>query len=254
MGSLPLWETFFGVVTPVKLLDLTNPTNLLLRRLTIEAPGTYHHSLIVANLAETAAYDIGANAHAARVGGYYHDVGKLKFPHYFVENLDGENPHDHLDPINSSNIIMSHVSYGLTLASEHRLPQFVRDIIKEHHGTTLLQYFYSKARETGEQFDEKDFRYPYIIPQTRESACVMLADSVEAAVRSMIPKIQSVDEVEKTIRFIIRGKLNDGQLAESDLSIRDVTVIEQSFFRVLKGMYHERIAYPSQKEESKGKE
>lgn len=245
MGSLPLWETFFGVVTPVKLLDLTNPTNLLLRRLTIEAPGTYHHSLIVANLAETAALDIGANAHAARVGGYYHDVGKLKFPHYFVENLDGENPHDLLDPTNSTQIIMSHVAYGLTLATEHRLPQFVRDIIKEHHGTTLLQYFYSKAREAGEQCDEKDFRYPYTIPQTRESACVMLADSVEAAVRSMIPKISSVDEVEKTIRFIIRGKLNDGQLAESGLSIKDVTVIEQSFFRVLKGMYHERIAYPA---------
>ena len=245
MGSLPLWETFFGVVTPVKLLDLTNPTNLLLRRLTIEAPGTYHHSLIVANLAETAALDIGANAHAARVGGYYHDVGKLKFPHYFVENLDGENPHDHLDPLNSTQIIMSHVSYGLTLATEHRLPQFVRDIIREHHGTTLLQYFYSKSRESDVECDEKDFRYPYTIPQTKESACVMLADSVEAAVRSMIPKIQSVDEVEKTIRFIIRGKLNDGQLAESDLSIKDVTVIEQSFFRVLKGMYHERIAYPA---------
>jgi len=251
MGSLPLWETFFGVVTPIKLLDLTNPTNLLLRRLTIEAPGTYHHSLIVANLAETAAYDIGANAHAARVGGYYHDVGKLKYPHYFVENLDGgENPHDHLEPKSSSQIIMSHVSYGLTLATEHRLPQFVRDIIKEHHGTTLMQYFYSKSREKDEKSDEKDYRYPYTIPQTRESACVMLADSVEAAVRSMIPKISSVDEVEKTIRHIIRGKLNDGQLAESDLSIKDVIIIEQSFFRVLKGMYHERIAYPSPSKES----
>jgi len=243
-GSLPLWETFFGVVTPVKMLDLTNPTNPLLRRLTIEAPGTYHHSLIVANLAETAAYDIGANPHAARVGGYYHDVGKLKFPHYFAENLDGENPHDHLDPINSAQLIISHVSFGLTLASEHRLPQFVRDIIKEHHGTTQLMYFYSKARERDPQIDEKDYRYPYTIPQTRESACVMLADSVEAAARVMIPKLSSVDEVQTTIRNIIQGKLNDGQLAESQLSIKDVLVIEQSFFRVLKGMYHERIAYP----------
>jgi len=246
-GSLPLWETFFGVVTPVKLLDLTNPTNLLLRRLTIEAPGTYHHSLIVANLAETAAYDIGADSHAARVGGYYHDVGKLKCPHYFVENLDGENPHDHMDPHDSAQLIMSHVSFGLSLAADHRLPLFVRDIIKEHHGTTLMQYFYSKAREAGKELEESDFRYPHIIPQTKESACVMLADSVEAAVRSMIPKLKSVDEVEKTIRFIIRGKLNDGQLADSQLSIRDVTVIEQSFFRVLKGMYHERIAYPAAK-------
>ncbi|MCL2224196.1 MAG: HDIG domain-containing protein [Defluviitaleaceae bacterium] len=247
MGSLPLWETFFGVVTPIKLLDLTNPTNLLLRRLMIEAPGTYHHSLIVANLAETAALDIGANAHAARVGGYYHDAGKLKYPHYFVENLDGgENPHDHLEPRNSTQIIMSHVAYGLTLATEHKLPQFVRDIIKEHHGTTLMQFFYLKARGSEDGCEESDFRYPFTIPQTRESACVMLADSVEAAVRSMIPKISSLDEVEKTIRHIIRGKLNDGQLAESDLSIKDVTIIEQSFFRVLKGMYHERIAYPKE--------
>ena len=243
-GSLPFWETFFGVVTPVKLLDLTNPTNLLLRRLTIEAPGTYHHSLIVANLAETAAYDIGGNTHAARVGGYYHDVGKLKFPHYFAENLDKDNPHDHLDPISSAQLIISHVSYGLTLASEHRLPQFVRDMIKEHHGTTLLQFFYAKAKESDPQADDKDYRYPFTIPQTRESACVMLADSVEAAVRAMMPKMKSVDEVEQTIRNIIRGKLNDGQLADSQLSIKDVIVIEQSFFRVLKGMYHERIAYP----------
>jgi len=243
-GSLPFWETVFGVVTPVKLLDLTNPTNVLLRRLTIEAPGTYHHSLIVANLAETAAYDIGANAHAARVGGYYHDIGKLKFPHYFAENLDGENPHDFLDPIDSAAIIFSHVSYGLTLASEHRLPQFVRDIVKEHHGSTRLQYFYAKAKEIDPQVSEKEYRYPYVIPQTRESACVMLADSVEAAVRATMPKMHSIDEVETTIRNIVRGKLNDGQLADSQLSIKDVTVIEQSFFRVLKGMYHERIAYP----------
>ena len=243
-GSLPFWETVFGVVTPVKLLDLTNPTNTLLRRLTIEAPGTYHHSLIVANLAETAAYDIGANAHAARVGGYYHDVGKLKSPHYFAENLDGENPHNLLEPITSAQLIISHVSYGITLATEHRLPQFVRDIIKEHHGTTMLQYFYAKAKELSPQVDPADYRYPYVIPQTRESACVMLADSVEAAVRANMPKSNSLEDVEKRIRKVIRDKLNDGQLTDSQLSIKDVTVIERSFFRVLKGMYHERIAYP----------
>jgi len=250
-GSLPFWETFFGVVTPVKLLDLTNPTNLLLRRLTIEAPGTYHHSLIVANLAETAAFDIGANAPAARVGGYYHDVGKLKSPHYFAENLDGDNPHDHMEPIASAQLLISHVTYGLTLASEHRLPQFVRDIIKEHHGTTLLQYFYAKAKEIDPQVDVTSYRYPFVIPQTKESACVMLADSVEAAVRATIPNSDSLDEVSKTIRNIVRGKLNDGQLADSQLSIRDVTMIEQSFFRVLKGMYHERIVYPKVEEESR---
>jgi len=248
-GSLPFWESLFGVVTPIKLLDLTNPTNVLLRRLTIEAPGTYHHSLIVANLAESAAYDIGANAHAARVGGYYHDIGKLKKPSFFAENLDGENPHDHMDPKQSVEFIIGHVSHGLKLAGEHRLPQFVRDIIKEHQGTTLLQYFFVKAREKDPNVDEKDFRYPFIIPQTRESACVMLADSVEAAVRATIPKLNSVDEVEDVIKKIVKGKLIDGQLADSQLSIKDVSVIEQSFFRVLKGMYHERIAYPKVKEE-----
>jgi len=243
-GSLPFWETLFGVVTPVKLLDLTNPTNILLRRLTIEAPGTYHHSLIVANLAETAAFDIGANAHAARVGGYYHDIGKLKNPHYFAENIDGENPHDSMDPLSSAQLIIGHVTHGLTLATQQRLPQFVRDMIKEHHGTTMLQYFYVKAKESSPQVDCKDYRYPFEIPQTREAACVMLADSVEAAVRATMPKNNSVDDVEKTIHAIVSGKLNDGQLADSQLSIKDLTVIEQSFLRVLRGMYHERIVYP----------
>ena len=243
-GSLPFWETLFGVVTPVKLLDLTNPTNILLRRLTIEAPGTYHHSLIVANLAETAAFDIGANAHAARVGGYYHDIGKLKNPHYFAENIDGENPHDHLDPINSAQLIIGHVTHGLQLATQHRLPQFVRDIITEHHGGTTLQYFYAKAKESSPQVDCKDYRYPFQIPQTREAACVTLADSVEAAVRATMPSSNSVDDVEKTIRNIIRHKLNEGNLADSQLSIKDLAIIEQSFLRVLRGMYHERIVYP----------
>jgi putative nucleotidyltransferase with HDIG domain len=244
IGTLPFWETFFGVVTPVKLLDLTNPTNPLLRRLTIEAPGTYHHALIVANLAETAAYDIGANPHTARAGGYYHDIGKLKYPQYFAENLAGENPHDHMDPWNSVQLIVSHVAYGLTLAAEYRLPQFIRDIIDEHHGTSLIQFFFVKAKEENPNVNEADFRYPYTIPQTRESACVMLADTVEAAVRAMIPHVKSVDEVEGKINSLIRHKLNDGQLADSQLSIKDVAVIEASFFRVLKGMYHERIPYP----------
>jgi putative nucleotidyltransferase with HDIG domain len=246
VGSLPFWEAFFGVVTPIKLLDLTNPTNLLLRRLTIEAPGTYHHSLIVANLAETAAYDIGANPNTARVGGYYHDIGKLKYPQYFIENVAGENPHDSMDPFNSAQVIISHVTYGLTLASEFKLPQFVRDIIQEHHGDTVIQFFYRKAvaENGGQPVNEEDFRYPYVKPQSRESACVMLADTVEAAVRSMIPRVKSVDEVESQITTLIRDKLYDGQLSDSKLSIRDVDTISESFFRVLKGMYHERIPYP----------
>jgi hypothetical protein len=199
---------------------------------------------MVANLAESAAYDIGANAHAARVGGYYHDVGKLKFPHFFVENINGENPHEHLEPHNSAALIISHVTFGLTLAAQHRLPQFVRDIIREHHGTSLMQYFYVKAKELDPEIIEEDYRYPYTIPQTRESACVMLADTVEAAVRAMIPKLKSINEIEDTIRDLIRFKLNDGQLADSQLSIKDVAIIEASFLRVLKGTHHERIVYP----------
>jgi len=244
MGSLPFWEAIFGVVTPIKLLDLTNPTNILLRRLTIEAPGTYHHSLMVANLAESAAYDINANAHAARVGGYYHDVGKLKHPHFFAENIAGDNPHDYMEPINSANILVSHITHGLTLAAQHRLPQFVRDIISEHHGSSLMQYFFVKARNTNPDTSEDEYRYPYAIPQTKESACVMLADTVEAAVRSMMPKLKSLNELDKTIHDLVRKKLNDGQLSDSQLSIKDLDVIEASFARVLKSAHHERIVYP----------
>jgi len=244
-GSLPFWETLFGVVTPLKLLDLTNPNNPILRRLTIEAPGTYHHSLIVANLAEKAAVAIGANAGAARVGGYYHDIGKLKNPHYFAENLDGgENPHDHIAPTESAAILTGHVTYGLKLAEEHRMPPLIRDIITEHHGNTLQQFFYAKAKEEDPQVNPNNFRYPYQIPQSKESACVMLADSVEAAVRATAPHAGSVDDIEKTIRKIVRGKLNDNQLDGSQLSVKDISDIEQSFLRVLKGMYHERIVYP----------
>jgi len=250
VGSLPFWEIVFGVVTPIKLLDLTNPTNPLMRRMTIEAPGTYHHSLIVANLAETAAYDIGANPHIARAGGYYHDIGKLKAPQYFVENTTGENPHDYLDPLTSTRMIVSHVAHGLTLAAQYRLPQFLRDIINEHHGTSLIKYFYGKAKKISEalegasEVNESDYRYPYVIPQSRESAIVMLADMVEAAVRSMISSLKDAKGMKAFINQLIKERLTDGSLADSGLSIRDVDTISESFFRVLKGMYHERIPYP----------
>ncbi|MCL2699118.1 MAG: HDIG domain-containing protein, partial [Defluviitaleaceae bacterium] len=146
-GSMPVWEAAYGLVTPIRLLDLTNPDSKLLRRLAIEAPGTYHHSVIVANLAETAAYDIGANTSAARAGGYYHDIGKLKYPQYFVENMVGSNPHDELEPLYSTQVIMSHVEHGRELAVTNKIPKMVQDIISQHHGTTLLKYFYHKAQE-----------------------------------------------------------------------------------------------------------
>ena len=252
VGSLPLWEVIFGVVTPIKLLDLTNPTSPLMRRLTIEAPGTYHHSLIVANLAESAAYDIGANPHIARAGGYYHDIGKLKYPQYFSENITGVNPHDEMDPISSSQIIMSHVSYGLTLAAEYRLPQFIKDIIHEHHGNSLIKFFYCKAKDAVDSDDpalaieENDYRYPYTIPQSKESAVVMLADGIEAAIRAMMLQGKNPGDIQGLINKMIKDKLTEGFLAESKLSIRDVDIIGQSFYRVLKGMYHERIPYPQE--------
>jgi len=252
VGSLPLWEVLFGVVTPIKLLDLTNPTNPLMRRLTIEAPGTYHHSLIVANLAESAAYDIGANPHIARAGGYYHDIGKLKYPQYFSENITGRNPHEDMDPLSSAQIIISHIAYGQTLAAEYRLPLFLRDIIYQHHGTSLIRYFYCKAKDmenledASTIVDKDDYHYPYMIPQSKEAAVVMLADGIEAAVRSMMNQGKDIGDMEAMINKMIKDKLADGSLADSRLSIRDVDVIGKSFYRVLKGMYHERIPYPQE--------
>ncbi|MDR2650219.1 MAG: HDIG domain-containing protein [Clostridiales bacterium] len=249
LGSLPFWEAFFGVITNIKLLDLTNPNNALLRKLIIETPGTYHHSLVVANLAETAAYEIGADANLARVGGYYHDIGKLKNSHFFAENqnLAAENPHNGLTPLESVKMIVEHVRYGMELANKYKLPQAVKDFIVQHHGTTLIQYFYCKAKETcaeGEKLAERDFRYPFIIPQSKETAILMMADTVEAAIRSVKKGFKDFDEIEMDIKRLIRAKLDDGQLLDSGLSIKDLDLITKAFFRVFKGMYHERIEYP----------
>ncbi|MCL2566085.1 MAG: HDIG domain-containing protein [Defluviitaleaceae bacterium] len=246
MGSLPLWEAMFGVITQIKLLDLINPDNELLRRLTIEAPATYHHSLIVANLAETAAYDIGANPNIAKVGAYYHDIGKLKYPQYYSENQISENLHDELDPYSSVAVITGHVNIGLLMANEYKLPAVVRDIIAEHHGNSLIKYFYHKAQKEHpeDELDEKDFRYKNLTPQSKESAVVMLADTVEAAVRSMLSASRQVEEIEAFTRSLIKDKLDDGQLIDSGLTIKDLDIIAKAFMRVFKGMYHERIPYP----------
>ena len=250
VGSLPLWEAMFGVITPIKLLDLINPDNELLRRLTIEAPATYHHSLIVANLAETAAYDIGANPTVAKVGAYYHDIGKLKYPQYYAENQISENLHDDLDPYSSVAVITGHVNIGLAMAVEHKLPQVVRDIVVEHHGNTLIKYFHHKAKAQNPdiEIDDSDFRYKNLTPRSRESAVVMLADTVEAAVRSMFSKSKGMDEIEAFTRALIKDKLDDGQLINSGLTIKDLDTIARAFMRVFKGMYHERIPYPTKPE------
>ena len=246
VGSLPLWEATFEANTTIKLLELSNPNNEVLRRLMIEAPGTYHHSLMVANLAERAALDIGANATLARVGAYYHDIGKLKYPLYFSENQVGENPHDNLEPHSSAKIIIQHITAGIELADEKRLPKSIKSIIVEHQGTTLIKYFYAKAvkQYSNECVNENDFRYFGPIPQSRESAIVMLADTVEAAVRSILKGGNDIKAADEIIKTLIKDKFEDGQLNESDLKIQDLEIIRESFVKVFEGMYHERVSYP----------
>jgi putative nucleotidyltransferase with HDIG domain len=255
VGIVPFWEGVFGVVTPFRLIDLANPNSAVLRRLTIEAPGTYHHSIVVANLAETAAYNIGANPNLARAGGYYHDIGKLKYPNYFSENQAGVNPHDMLEPETSAQVIKNHVSFGLELAAKHHIPPIVQEFISQHHGTTLIKYFYGKAIKQAEEdaerrgvqveaVDESVYRYPFSVPSSRETAIVMLADTVEAAVRSALPAQKSLDEVERFIRKLVKDKLEDNQLIDSGLTVRDIETVTKSFLIVLKGMYHDRIPYP----------
>lgn len=250
IGSLPFWEAIFEANTPLRLLELTNPNNELLRRLMLEAPGTYHHSLIVANLAETAAYEIDANASLARVGAYYHDIGKLKYPLYFGENQAGENPHDQMEPYSSAQIIIAHTKAGAKMGEEKGLPKAIISIIQEHHGNSLVKYFYYKAvKQYGaETVKEEDYRYQGPIPQSRESAIVMMADTVEAAVRSMLGQGKTLQEAESFIKGLIKEKLDDGQLDKSGLSISDLESIRKSFIEVFRGMYHNRVVYPKKEE------
>lgn len=244
IGLLPFLESTFNVVTPLKLLELADPNHPLLKRLLMEAPGTYHHSLMVGNLAEVATREIGGNALLARVGAYFHDVGKLKRPHFFKENQMSDNPHDKLTPNLSTLVITSHTKDGEELAIKYRLPKIIRDIIVQHHGNTLVAYFYHKATQTDKPDDlkEENFRYEGPVPDSREAAVVMLADSVEAAVRSMPEKTQG--KTEGLIRKIIKDKLDDGQLDRCDLTLRDLSIIADSFLQVLNGVYHERPEYP----------
>lgn len=250
VGSLPFWEATFEANTPLRLLELTNPNNELLRRLMLEAPGTYHHSLIVANLAETAVYAIGGNTALARAGAYYHDIGKLKNPQFFAENQTGYNPHDDLSPEGSAKIITQHPKNGVEMALEYNLPRIVVDVIREHHGTSLVKFFYFKALKAygAENVQEADYRYQGTVPSSRESAVVMLADTVEAAVRSMLGSGKTLEEAEAVIKTLIKDKLDDGQLDHSGLAIHELEIIRKAFIEVFHGMYHERVAYPKQEE------
>lgn len=249
-GALPYLETSFGITSTVRLLELSNPNNPILKKLLTEAPGTYHHSILVGNLAEAAAESVGAEPLVVRVGAYYHDIGKIKRPYFFIENqLGGDNPHDKIAPSLSTLILTSHVKDGVETAKEHKLPQPIMDIIEQHHGKSLVSFFYHKAMEgdRAESINEDDFRYEGPKPRTKEAAIVMLADNIEAAVRSL--QNPTAGRVEGLIRKIIKDRLMDGQLDECDLTLKDLDAIANSFMRVLSGIYHTRIEYPDMKQE-----
>jgi putative nucleotidyltransferase with HDIG domain len=248
-GLLPFFEYVFGVTTDVRLLELGNPAHPLLRELMVKAPGTYTHSLMTGNLAEAGADSIGANALLARVGSYYHDVGKLRRPAFFIENQAGQdNPHDTTSPTLSALIITSHVREGLELAAQYRLPKEITDIIKQHHGTSLVTYFYNKASEGDGPVYEADFRYGGERPTSREAALVMLADSAEAAVRTV--KKPTPPRVEAAVRKVVDAKVADGQLDEADLTLADIERVIQVYSKMLSASYHNRVEYP---EEQKGR-
>ncbi len=246
LGGFFLFSNVLNITTSLQLLELGRPTHPLLSELLLKAPGTYHHSLMVGNMAEQAAQAVGANPLLARVGAYYHDIGKMLRPYFFAENqTDGENPHDRLDPETSAQIITSHVKDGLQLAKKYGLPKEIQDFIPQHHGTAVSSYFYHQACEQGEgseQADEKRFRYPGPRPHSREAAILMLADEAEAASRANRPR--SVEEIEKLIDSLIRSRVDDGQLDDSDLTLRDLQKVRDTFSSVLQGIYHPRIKYP----------
>lgn len=249
IGFLPFFESVFGIVTIIKLLELSNPNNPLLKRLLLEAPGTYHHSILVANLAEVAAEAVGADGVLTRVSAYYHDVGKLKRPYFFKENqLGKDNPHNKITPNLSALIIISHVKDGYEIAQEYKLPKVIQDIILQHHGTSLVKYFYimmkNSIENTGDA-NRSNYLYPGPIPTSKEAGIIMLADSVEAAVRSIKEPTQG--KVDEMINNIIKERLHEGQLDNCDLTLKDLDTIHKAFLKSFSGLYHRRIEYPVEK-------
>lgn len=248
MTLTPAFERFFDITTDMSLIELSDMNHPVLKRLSIEAAGTYNHSVLVGNLAESAAEAIGANPLMARVASYYHDIGKIEKADYYVENAPtiDKSRHNKLSPSMSARIILSHVKSGLELARAYRLPRVIRDIIVQHHGTSAVSFFYEKAleRDPHKQVSELDFRYPGPLPQTRETAIIMLADSVEAASRSL--GTSSPRLLRELVKKIIRDKFMDGQLDQCTLTLRDLDGIVNGFMPVLQGMFHSRIAYPAE--------
>lgn len=252
--SQPLIE-FLGYTTDLRLMELSSTNHPLLKEMIIKAPGTYFHSFTVSQLSEKAAEAINANPLFARVASLYHDVGKLKKPQYFIENIKGENRHDKMVPSMSALIISNHVKDGIELAHQHKLPQAIIDCIPQHHGTALISYFYDKAKKSAEEeseVDERDYRYPGPKPQTKEAAIIMMADAVEASSKSLAKA--SVDQLRQQVNATIRRFFLDGQLDECDLSLKDLNGIGNAFVSVLQGVYHQRIDYPHLKKAAQSDE
>lgn len=247
IATSKIFETIFGEITNFTLLELSDSSHPLMKRMVLEAPGSYHHSLIVSNLAEAAADAIDAHSLLVRVGAYYHDIGKMVKPEYFTENqMVSGNKHDELEPSMSRLVIFNHVKEGIELAHKYHLNHRIIDFIPEHHGTSLMHYFYQKALSEGhpQGLEEKDYRYPGPKPQSKETAIVLLADSVEGATRAMDE--HTPQRIEDVVRKVINNKFIDGQLDECNLTLREIDVIASTFIRVLSAMYHGRVKYPSQ--------
>jgi len=248
VGILPVFEYLFKTVTNISLLELADLSNPLLQRLILEAPGTYHHSLIVGNLSEAASNAVGAHALLTRTGAYYHDIGKLYKPEYFSENQQiKESRHDTLSPTMSKMVIMNHVKEGVELAKKYKLNPRLIDFIQQHHGSSLVYYFYRRALENlveDEVVKEDGFRYPGPKPDSKETAIVLLADSTEAAARSL--KDPTPGKIEELVHKIINNKFIEGQLDECDLTLKDLEKISAVFIRILSGIYHSRITYPQE--------
>lgn len=249
LAIVPYLERTFNILSSFKLLELGDLSNPLLRDLSVKTPGTFYHSMMVAAVSEAAAEAIGADPIFTRVASYYHDIGKMKRPKFYVENQEGgENPHDKISPFLSSLVILAHTKDGFEMAKKYKIPKEIRDIMLEHHGTTFLAYFYNKAKSLDENVREDDFRYSGPKPRSKESAIIMMADSIEAAVRSIEHK--TYNNIEEMIRKIITSKLEDGQLRDADLTFKDIEKIIKVFTKTIIGIHHVRIKYPGQEKES----
>ncbi len=249
-GLLPLIESVFGITTDFTLLELSNLNHPLLKRLSMEASGTYHHSITVGNLAEAASQAVSANSLLARVGSYYHDIGKIEKAEYFVENqIEERNPHNKLNPRMSALILMNHVKSGLELADQYKLPQAIKDMIIQHHGTTVMSFFYQKAMSKNDSGDvsAEDYRYPGPKPQTKEAAIVMLADAVEASARAL--KDPTHSRLKGVVEDLVDSRFKEGQMDESPLTLKDLDRIKESFLMILAGVFHTRVEYPDKEGE-----